>query len=147
MQVNGINSFSGAQAFRGADDSQDKKINKKAIAAVGVAAAAAGTVAYAAKRGKLVTPENTKFFTKVKEGFKTFAGEGRKNYLEKLQAKLQDLLDNGKKLRDGNYEALSEDAAKHVKARIDRIGEIIKALTERLAKKAAQGAGEAAANV
>ena len=149
MQVNGINSFSNVQAFRGTEDK--KTIDKKTAAAIGtgvaVAAAAVGATAVAASRGKLVTDDGAKFFTKVKEGFKTFAGEGRKNYLEKVQAKLQDLLDNGKKLKDGTYEALSEDAAKGVKARIDEIGKKIKALTEKLAKKAAQGASEAAANV
>lgn len=149
MQVNGINSFSNVQAFRGTEDK--KTIDKKTAAAIGtgaaVAAAAVGATAVAASRGKLVTDDGAKFFTKVKEGFKTFAGEGRKNYLEKVQAKLQDLLDNGKKLKDGTYEALSEDAAKGVKAKIDKVGEKIKTLTEKLAKKAekaAQGAGEVA---
>ena len=149
MQVNGINSFSNVQAFRGTEDK--KTIDKKTAAAIGtgvaVAAAAVGATAVAASRGKLVTDDGAKFFTKVKEGFKTFAGEGRKNYLEKVQAKLQDLLDNGKKLKDGTYEALSEDTAKGVKAKIDKVGEKIKTLTEKLAKKAeeaAQGAGEAA---
>ena len=149
MQVNGINSFSNVQAFRGTEDK--KTIDKKTAAAIGtgvaVAAAAVGATAVAASRGKLVTDDGAKFFTKVKEGFKTFAGEGRKNYLEKVQAKLQDLLDNGKKLKDGTYEALSEDAAKGVKAKIDKVGEKIKTLTEKLAKKAEEAtkeAGEAA---
>lgn len=149
MQVNSINSFSNVQAFRGTEDK--KTIDKKTAAAIGtgvaVAAAAVGATAVAASRGKLVTDDGAKFFTKVKEGFKTFAGEGRKNYLEKVQAKLQDLLDNGKKLKDGTYEALSEDAAKGVKAKIDKVGKKIKTLTEKLAKKAEEatkGAGEVA---
>ena len=144
MQVNGINSFSNVQAFRGTEDK--KTIDKKTAAAIG-AGAAVGATAVAASRGKLVTDDGAKFFTKVKEGFKTFAGEGRKNYLEKVQTKLQDLLDNGKKLKDGTYEALSEDAAKGVKAKIDKVGEKIKTLTEKLAKKAEEAtkeAGEAA---
>lgn len=145
MQVNGINSFSNVQAFRGAEDK--KTIDKKTAAAIGagaaVAAAAVGATAVAASRGKLVTDDGAKFFTKVKEGFKTFAGEGRKNYLEKVQTKLQDLLDNGKKLKDGTYEALSEDAAKGVKAKIDKVGEKIKTLTEKLAKKAEEATKEA----
>lgn len=144
MQVNGINSFSGAQAFRGADDSQDKKINKKAIAAVGVAAAAAGTVAYAAKRGKLVTPENTKFFTKVKEGFKTFVGEDRVKYLGKVKENLENLVANGKKAKDGTFTELSEEAAKKVQTKIDKLGEKINALTEKLAQKAQKAADETA---
>lgn len=145
MQVNGINSFSNVQAFRGTEDK--KTIDKKTAAAIGtgvaVAAAAVGATAVAASRGKLVTDDGAKFFTKVKEGFKTFAGEGRKNYLEKVQAKLQGLLDNGKKLKDGTYEALSEDAAKGVKAKIDKVGEKIKTLTEKLAKKAEEATKEA----
>ena len=145
MQVNGINSFSNVQAFRGTEDK--KTIDKKTAAAIGtgvaVAAAAVGATAVAASRGKLVTDDGAKFFTKVKEGFKTFAGEGRKNYLEKVQTKLQDLLDNGKKLKDGTYEALSEDAAKGVKAKIDKVGKKIKTLTEKLAKKAEEATKEA----
>lgn len=54
MQVNGINSFSNAQAFRGAEEGEGKKINKGAIAAGVIGAAAiAGTVA-AGLHGKKV---------------------------------------------------------------------------------------------
>ena len=54
MLVNGINSFSNAQAFRGAEEGEGKKINKGAIAAGVIGAAAiAGTVA-AGLHGKKV---------------------------------------------------------------------------------------------
>ena len=53
MQVNGVNSFSNAQAFRGAEG-EGKKINKKAIAAGVVAAAAVATTVAAGLHGKKI---------------------------------------------------------------------------------------------
>lgn len=155
MQVNGINSYSAPKVSFGTDSVEDKKNNKKAIAAAGVGAAAvaAGTIAYAAKRGSLITPENTKFFTKIKEGFKSFAGENRVKYLGKVKENLEDMVENGKKAKDGTFTKLSEDAINKTKAKIDKIGEKINALTEKLAQKAqkaadktAEAASEAAQN-
>lgn len=51
MQVNGVNSFSNAQTFRG---EEGKKINKKAIAAGVIAAAAVATTVAAGLHGKKI---------------------------------------------------------------------------------------------
>lgn len=151
MQINGVNSFSYAQSFRGEETPEAKKFDKKkaaiAAGAGAVAAAAIGTTAYALHRGKLVAPQDSKFFTKIKEGFKTFAGEGRKNYLETLKANLQDMIQNGKKAKDGTVEKLSKDAIESAQNRINNLNKKINRINENLAKKAEQAAQEGAKNL
>lgn len=57
MQINGVNSFSNAQAFRGAEG-EGKKVNKKAVIAAGVGAAAViGATVAAGLRGKKIAGE------------------------------------------------------------------------------------------
>ncbi len=142
MQVNSIRSYSAPHvAFGNEGEATEKKqINKKALIAAGATAAAAavavGTTAYALHRGKVVTEgKEAKFFTKLKEGFKSFAGEGRKNYLEKLKANLQDMINNGKKGKDGTVTELSKEAKEKAQNKINKI-------TEKLAKKGAKAAPE-----
>ena len=148
MQINGVNSFSYAQSFRGEETPEAKKFDKKkaaiAAGAGAVAAAAIGTTAYALHRGKLVAPQDSKFFTKVKEGFKTFAGEGRKNYLETLKANLEDLVKNGKKGKDGAVQELSKEALEATNAKIKALGEKIESLAKKIAEKAAKAAEKTA---
>lgn len=151
MQINGVNSFSYAQSFRGEETPEAKKFDKKkaaiAAGAGAVAAAAIGTTAYALHRGKLVAPQDSKFFTKIKEGFKTFAGEGRKNYLETLKANLEDLVKNGKKGKDGAVQELSKEALEATNAKIKALSEKIEKLTKKLAEKAEKPAQAAAENL
>ena len=80
MQVNGVNSFSNAQTFRG---EEGKKINKKAIAAGVVAAAAVATTVAAGLHGKKIAGEQVteeagkgiaKAIKYVKDGFKDAFG-------------------------------------------------------------------------
>lgn len=79
MQVNSVNSFSNAQAFRGAEG-EGKKINKGAVAAGVVAAAAVATTVAAGLHGKKVfvgPPEANKAknaLTYVRTGFKDALG-------------------------------------------------------------------------
>ena len=141
MQVNSIRSYSAPHvAFGNEGEATEKKqINKKTLIAAGATAAAAvaavGTTAYALHRGKVVEGKDAKFFTKLKEGFKSFAGEGRKNYLEKLKANLQDMINNGKKGKDGTVTQLSKEAKEKAQNKINKI-------TEKLAKKGAKAAPE-----
>ena len=153
MQVNGIKSYSAPHVAFGNNDSTEKKqINKKAIAAgVGIAAAAIGTTAYALKRGGAVSEDGAKFFTKLKEGFKSFFGENRVKYLETIKANLDDLIANGKKGKDGAIEELSKEAKEAATKKSQKIADKIKDLKDAIAKKAekaaqgAQKAGEQAA--
>ncbi len=148
MQVNSIRSYSAPRvAFGNEGEAAEKKqINKKAVIAAGATAAAAvaavGTTAYALHRGKVVEGKDAKFFTKLKEGFKSFAGEGRKNYLEKLKANLQDMINNGKKGKDGTVTQLSKEAAEKAQNKINKLDEQINKATEKLAKKGAKAAPE-----
>ena len=146
MQVNGIKSYSASNVAFAGEGSEKKGINKKVAigAGIGAAAVAAGTIAYAAKRGKLVTPEGTKFFAKVKEGFKTFAGENRLKYLETLKANLEDLVKNGKKGKDGAVQELSKEALEATNAKIKALGEKIESLAKKIAEKAAKAAEKTA---
>ncbi len=60
-----------------------KEIKKSTLAKGGIiatAAAALGTIAMAAKRGKVVNGSESKFIANVKEGFKTFVGKGKETY-------------------------------------------------------------------
>ncbi len=148
MQVNSIRSYSAPHvAFGNEGEATEKKqINKKTLIAAGATAAAAavavGTTAYALHRGKVVEGKDAKFFTKLKEGFKSFAGEGRKNYLEKLKANLQDMINNGKKGKDGTVTQLSKEAAEKAQNKINKLDEQINKATEKLAKKGAKAAPE-----
>lgn len=151
MQVNSIRSYSAPRvAFGNEGEAAEKKqINKKAVIAAGATAAAAvaavGTTAYALHRGKVVTEgKEAKFFAKLKEGFKSFAGEGRKNYLEKLKANLQDMIDNGKKAKDGTVTELTKEAAEKVQNKIKKLDEKINKITENLTNAAETVAAEGA---
>lgn len=60
-----------------------KEIKKSTLAKGGIiatAAAALGTIAMAAKRGKVVNGDGSKFIQNVTEGFKTFVGKGKEAY-------------------------------------------------------------------
>lgn len=149
MQVNSIRSYSAPRvAFGNEGEAAEKKqINKKAVIAAGATAAAAvaavGTTAYALHRGKVVTEgKEAKFFAKLKEGFKSFAGEGRKNYLEKVKANLQDMINNGKKGKDGTVTELSKEATEIAQNKINKLDEKINKITEKLANKAEKAAPE-----
>ena len=150
MQVNSIRSYSAPHvAFGNEGEATEKKqINKKTLIAAGATAAAAavavGTTAYALHRGKVVEGKDAKFFTKLKEGFKSFAGEGRKNYLEKLKANLQDMIDNGKKAKDGTVTELTKEAAEKAQNKIKKLDEKINKITENLTNAAETVAAEGA---
>ena len=149
MQVSGINSYSAPKVSFGTDSVEDKKINKKAAiaAGVGVAAAAVGTTAYALKRGKLVTDDGAKFFTKLKEGFKTFVGENRLTFLKAKAENLQDIITNGRKVTENGKEvrkALEEADATKLTERLKNINEKINKLGEKLAQKAQKAADKTA---
>lgn len=85
MQVNSINSFSNAQAFRGAEEGESKGINKKAVAAGVVGAAAvAGTVALGLHGKKVAeVAEDAKIFKKVG----TYIAEGAKDVFGTVRSK------------------------------------------------------------
>lgn len=60
-----------------------KEIKKSTLAKGGIiatAAAALGTIAMAAKRGKVVNGDGSNFIQNVTEGFKTFVGKGKEAY-------------------------------------------------------------------
>ena len=148
MQVNSIRSYSAPRVAFGneGEATENKQASKKAIAVgagIAAAAVAVGTTAYALHRGKVVTDgKDVKFFAKLKEGFKTFVGENRKNYLEKVKANLEDVLKNGKKAKDGTVTELTKEAAEKAQNKINKLDEQINKVTEKLAKKAEKAAPE-----
>lgn len=149
MQVNSIRSYSAPRvAFGNEGEAAEKKqINKKAVIAAGAGAAAAaavGTAAYALHRGKIVKGKDAKLLETLKEGFKSFVGEGRKNYLEKVKANLQDMINNGKKAKDGTVTQLSKEAAEKAQNKINKLDEQINKATEKAAKKAEKAAPKVA---
>ena len=111
MQVNGINSFSNAQAFRGAEEGEGKKINKGAIAAGVIGAAAiAGTVA-AGLHGKKVfvgppEAEANKFKDVVK-----YVKAGYSDAWAKVREKGHEILESIQKRFKGKGSEGAEQAA------------------------------------
>ena len=111
MQVNGINSFSNAQAFRGAEEGEGKKINKGAIAAGVIGAAAiAGTVA-AGLHGKKVfvgppEAEANKFKDVVK-----YVKAGYSDAWAKVRENGHEILESIQKRFKGKGSAGAEQAA------------------------------------
>lgn len=116
MQVNGINSFSNAQAFRGAEEGEGKKINKGAIAAGVIGAAAiAGTVA-AGLHGKKVVNEQ------IEQGIIADAGKGFKKVM--------------KYVKDGAWD--------YCQVIGKQVGDIYESIQKRFKGKGSEGAEQAA---
>ena len=122
MQVNGVNSFSSAQAFRG---EEGKKINKKAIAAGVVAAAAVATTVAAGLHGKKIAGEQVteeagkgiaKAIKYVKDGFKDAFGVINKHITDIREAIAEKF---AKKAPEA--EAVAEDIAETVEKTAEEI--------------------------
>ncbi len=131
MQVNGINSFSNAQAFRGAEEGEGKKINKGAIAAGVIGAAAiAGTVA-AGLHGKKVfvgppEAEANKFKDVVK-----YVKAGYSDAWAKVRNKGHEILESIQKRFKGKGSEGAEQAA-------GEGAEVVQQAAEQAAKTLAQ---------
>lgn len=131
MQVNGINSFSNAQAFRGAEEGEGKKINKGAIAAGVIGAAAiAGTVA-AGLHGKKVfvgppEAEANKFKDVVK-----YVKAGYSDAWAKVRNKGHEILESIQKRFKGKGSEGAEQAA-------GEGAEVVQQTAEQAAKTLAQ---------
>lgn len=131
MQVNGINSFSNAQAFRGAEEGEGKKINKGAIAAGVIGAAAiAGTVA-AGLHGKKVfvgppEAEANKFKDVVK-----YVKAGYSDAWAKVRSNGQEILESIQKRFKGKDSEGAEQAA-------GEGAEVVQQAAEQAAEKLAQ---------
>lgn len=78
MQVNGINSYTNVQAFRGTksatgEENTEKKVNKKAVAGIAagtIGAAALGVSILAYAKGRKLNGADGKIFQNVADGFK-----------------------------------------------------------------------------
>ena len=131
MQVNGINSSSNAQAFRGAEEGEGKKINKGAIAAGVIGAAAiAGTVA-AGLHGKKVfvgppEAEANKFKDVVK-----YVKAGYSDAWAKVRNKGHEILESIQKRFKGKGSEGAEQAA-------GEGAEVVQQAAEQAAKTLAQ---------
>lgn len=124
MQVNGVNSFSNAQAFRG---EEGKKINKKAIAAGVIAAAAVATTVAAGLHGKKIAGEQVT--EEAGKGFKKIVNYVKSGYSDawsKVSAKANEAIDAIKEKfgrRTAEVEDLTEDLAQGAERAADEVAE------------------------
>ena len=134
MQVNGINSFSNAQAFRGAEEGEGKKINKGAIAAGVIGAAAiAGTVA-AGLHGKKVLNIGPDFVGPREKGYKEVAKCIKTGYSD-VWAKVRE---NGHEILESIQKRFKGKGSEGAEQAAGEGAEVVQQAAEKAAEKLAQ---------